>query len=465
VLNAQSWATRLALVLVVLLASSCGIVGRGLQHAADASQHAGHFGRSGRLTPQELQWARTAWRYVENNTDFERGLVAGADRKPTFSMADAAEYIAALVAARELAVMEGREFDYRTSRLLGFLANMDLSGGALPNKVYSTRTGKMVGFDGQPADIGWSANDIGRLMLWLRILGQRHPQFQEYADKVVIRWRFCEVLDDCGGLHGVTRTGAQASRYREGRLGYEQLAAAGFGVWGFETRDSGSIPKLDAVNIYGIRVHYDARDPRSTQVPAPVLTSPNVLMGMELGWSPPAGAAGFRELAEEVFRVQEERWRRERQFTARTDYQVGEPPYVVLDSVYASGYAWNTIGSDNKEYEKLALVSTRAAFGMWALWPGEYTDRLIGAVQYLYDPDRGWYEGRLELGGAPLPYHTLATNAGVLRALLFKVKGQLYSSEERPGYFQAQTQDAFARMAKCLPNERPMCTAKVPAGR
>lgn len=50
----------------------------------------------------------------------------------------------------------------------------------------------------------------------------------------------------------------------------------------------------------------------------------------------------------------------QRQVTARTDYQLREAPYVALDSVYASGYACN--------------------------------------VRCLFDPDRGWYEGRAPCG-------------------------------------------------------------------
>lgn len=38
---------------------------------------------------------------------------------------------------------------------------------------------------------------------------------------------------------------------------------------------------------------------------------------------------------------------------------------------------------------------------MWVLWPGAYTDRLMQSVQALHDPERGWYEGWLEISHAP----------------------------------------------------------------
>lgn len=442
--------------LAATVLAGCGVVARQAEQSVDATLHVGGLGRAGRVIDREAQWARTAWRYVENNTDPDTGLVNGVDRSPVFTAWNAGDALAAVIAARELSIIDAREFDFRMSRLLGFLGTMDLSGGALPNKAYNAVTGKMVNFGNQPEDIGWSAVDIGRLMLWLKITGQRYSQFREYTDKVVLRWSFCEAIDDCGKLSGAARSNGQTYRYQEGRLGYEQLAGAGFAAWGFEARGSREVPATETVRIYGFPVSHDARDARVTGVATPVLTMPHVLMAMELGWDD-AGGARRRDLADQVFRVQEERWRREHQFTARSDYQMREAPYVVLDAVFAAGYPWNTIAPDGKEHEKLALVSTRAAFGMWAVWPGDYTDRLVDAVRWLYDPDRGWYEGRLESGGLPQTNITLSTNAAVLETLLFKAKGRLYAAQGPDGYFQAQSGDVFRRLNRCLPAERPVC--------
>jgi len=379
------------------------------------------------------------------------------DRSPVFTAWNLGDAIAAVVAGYELNLIDTREFDLRLSRLLGFAGTMDLSLGQMPHKAYHAATGKMVAFDGRPDDIGWSALDIGRLLLWLRIVAQRHPQFAEYVDKAVLRWSFCDVIDDCGTLYGTSRAGGQVQHYQEGRLGYEQLAAAGFAAWGFDTRNAASWSQAQVANIYGIRVRHDARDPRTTGAPAAVLTMPYVLFGIELGWQAPGSDTAVQPLADAVYRVQEERWKREQQLTARSDWQTRQPPYVVLDAVFANGYPWNTIAADGKEVERLALVSTRAAFGMHALWPGEYTERLLASVQTLHEPDRGWYEGRLEQGGAPQANITLSTNAAVLECLLFRQKGVLYRAEERAGLFAQRTSDVFQRAGRCTPPERAAC--------
>lgn len=414
----------------------------------------GVVARPGSRATPEQQWARTAWRYLENNTDDDTGLVGGMDRSPVFTASNAADALAAIVCARELDVIDAREFDLRLSRVLGFLGTMELSNGELPNKAYSARTAKMVGFDGRPADIGWSALDIGRLLLWLKITGLRHPHFAEYADKAVLRWRFCDVIGDCGVLWGSAREAGLLQRYTEGRLGYAQVAAAGYAVWGFDARGTLALPATQVAYVYDRALRHDARDPRTSGAQAPVLTLPYVLAGIELGWA----LAPLKDLAQTVYEVQEQRFRREHIFTARSDYQIAQAPYTVLDSVYAAGYAFNTIAHDGSHHERLALVNTRAAFGMAALWPGEYTRELVAHIAHMYDPDRGWYEGRLEAGGAPQTSITLATNAVVLETLLFRARGAFYQpGAQVPGPFQVQTSDPFNRQNRCWPAERAAC--------
>jgi hypothetical protein len=163
--------------------------------------------------------------------------------------------------------------------------------------------------------------------------------------------------------------------------------------------------------------------------------------------------------ADAVYQAQEQRWRRERQLTARSDYQTRQAPYGVLDSVFGNGYPWNTLGGDGTEYEQLAIVSTRAVFGMAALWPGEYTQQLVAAVRYLYDPDRGWFEGRYEAGGGPQSNITLSTNAAVLESLAYRAKGVLYVGGGQPGFFDVRTGDVFQRLNRCTPKERAACKA------
>ena len=103
------------------------------------------------------------------------------------------------------------------------------------------------------------------------------------------------------------------------------------------------------------------------------------------------------------------------------------------------------------------MVSTRAVFGMWALWRTEYTDTLLTSIKQMYAPDRGWYEGRYEKSGAYDRTVTLATNTMVLESILYKATGKLYYHPDEPTYMEAYLQDIFTRPNQCFPPEREVC--------
>jgi Protein of unknown function (DUF3131) len=450
--------------------SGCGIIVRGLDSAVQELSHVGRVGRFGKLSTKELVWAKVAWKYIENNTAPETGLVNAVDRVPTTTVWQMGDHLAALVAALELGLIDANEFDHRVSRLLEFLNNMPLSNLALPNRVYSTISGQMVDNAGQPADIGWSAIEIGRLLTWMKIAGQRYPHLREYFDKVVLRWNFCSVIDDCGVLYGRGVGADKALPSQEGRLGYLQYASAGFAAWGFETRKSAVTAPMQAIDVMGIKLHIDARDDRTSGEIAPVVTMPYVLLGMEFGWEYPRDpgrpgtvdeSGSLRQMTFDLFRIQQLRYETEGILTARTDHPVRPAPHFVHDTVYASGYPWNTLSQKGEHLPRMAMVSTRAVFGMWALARNAYTDRLMNAVEPLYKDDKGWLEGRYESSGGYEDLVTLSTNAFVLESLLYKLQGRLYPTRTQAGYFQHRLGDPFVPPRRCFPVERQQCSAPV----
>ena len=456
-----------------LSSTGCGVVVRGVDQAVTRMADLGHDGRHGKLTQKELAWAKVAWRYIDNNTLPQTGLVNSVDRVPVTTLWHIGDYLAALVSANHLGLIDHLEFDHRASKLLDFLNNMPLSELALPNRMYNTQNGVMVNFSNQPADIGWSAIEIGRLLTWMKIAGQRYPHLREYFDKVVLRWNFCKVIDDCGILYGMGKGEGRSAPSQEGRLGYLQYASAGFAAWGFETRKSAVAGPVEAIDVMGVKLYVDARDDRTSGAIAPVVTMPYVLLGMEFGWEYPrnAGQPGqpggseegdaLRSQALDVFRIQQLRYEKQGVLTARTDHPVSNPPHFVQDTLFASGYAWNTLSDQGRQVPALALVSTKAVFGMWALARTSYTDRLMDAIEALYKDDKGWFEGRYENSGGYEDLLTLSTNSMVLQALLYKAQGPLYRKKSTVGYFQHRLDDEFRRPQRCFPVERAQCTAPV----
>lgn len=453
---------RKALIVCSLASlASCGVVYQGVQDGMTTINGSQLIrqGRYGELSELELQWAETAWKYIENNTNLNTGLVNSIDNYPTLNLSALADYLVALMAAREFNFITSKEHDERLSLVISFLAEMPLGPTGVPNKVYSTSSAKKVDYANQPNDIGWSSIDIGRLLIVLAMTKQRNPEFSEYIDKAVLRWNFCELVTKDGELFGGDIQDGRVQRYKEGRLGQEEYTAYGYLDWQVVPEKAMKLEPYEVVTINGIDLLFDGRDPRHYDVLRPVYSTPYLLLGLEFNWDKvddtrSSDAEHSNEvlsaMADSVYRLQESRWEVDRIYTARGEHVVTGEPYHVYDSLYALGTPWITVAEDGSSHDELALVSTRVAFQMWVLWKTDYTERLLTLVKELYDPERGWYEGRYELNSAYEKTITLQTNAGVMEALLYKANGKLYQPRGEREYRDVQFDSRFYHPGKCL---------------
>jgi hypothetical protein len=452
------------LLAALLLFTGCGVIVRGAFKGGESVVELFYQGRHGSLTEQEKTWAKIAWSYFKNNHNPNTGVVGAVDKYPSVTMWHVADYLAALVSAHELELISRDEFDQRMSVTLHFLNTMELFEGKLPNKVYHAQTGAMVNYENKPEGIGWSAVDIGRLLVWLEIVKCMYPVYEEYVDAVVLRWSFCDIVDSSGGLLSAAKVNEKVQLYREKRLGYEQYAAKGFQAWGFDTTQAfRQLSMQDSAKIYGIEIPIDSRNPKESGTYSPVLSTGFLLDGMEFNWDLPVagynsdrshGDPVMAHLAEAIYKVQEARYENEHILTARTDHQLGDPPYFVYDSIFAAGYPWNVISDTGEYHREAAIVATKAAFGMWVLWKTPYTSKLIEAVASLHDGERGWYEGRREKTGGYLYVITCSTNSSVLESLLYKVRGRLMRCSREPDSYYRAIRDPFRLQGRCFPFER-----------
>ncbi|MGF1736296.1 DUF3131 domain-containing protein [Photobacterium satsumensis] len=441
--------------------TSCGVVYQGVQSGMTSVNESQMLrqGRYGSLTEQELEWAQIAWTYVENNTNLTTGLVNALDNFPTTNLSNLADYLIALIAAREFEFITSKEHDERLTLVLSFLNEMPLGLTGVPNKVYSTGTGMMVDYANQPGELGWSSIDIGRLLIALAMVKQRNPEFSEYVDKAVLRWNFCELVTEEGELYGAAINDGNVHRYKEGRLGIEEYTAYGYLDWQIIPEKAMMLDPYEVVTINGIDLLFDGRDPRDYDVLRPVYSTPYLLLGLEFNWDDIDDRRSsdsehtndvLAAMADSVYRIQESRWEVDRIYTARGEHVVTGEPYFVYDSIYALGTPWISVAEDGSDHDEKALVSTRVAFQMWVLWKTDYTERLLTLVRELYDPDRGWYEGRYELTSSYEKSISLQTNAGVLEALLYKANGKLYQPSKEREYRDVQFDSRFYHPQKCL---------------
>ena len=373
------------------------------------------------LTPQELAWATTGWAYFENNVDPATGLANSVAGFPSTTLWDTASYLMALLSARDLDLIDPKVFDDRMARALASLAKLPLYGNALPNKSYDTRTLAMTDYDNKPSDggIGWSAIDIGRLLVPLNVIAWHHPKHTEVARQVIARWNTGQLVRG-GELFGMqANPGAAPQALQEGRLGYEQYAARTLSLMGLDVAAASDWQhQLQVVNVDGVQVPADARDPKQFGAQNFVVSEPYVLAGLEFGWTQAAADYAWR-----VYRAQQARFRRTGVLTAVTEDHVDQAPFFVYNSVYSAGKPWATVTDKGADATALRTLSTKAAFGWYALYRDAYSIQLVDAVTPLGDPQQGWLAGLYEEGKRPNKSLTANTNAVVLESMAYIARG------------------------------------------
>ena len=162
-------------------------------------------------------------------------------------------------------------------------------------------------------------------------------------------------------------------------------------------------------------------------------------------------------MARSIYEAQELRYENHRILTARTDHVSSKKKRTVYDSIFADGFKWNTLSESGEYLPELALVSTKAVFGMWALWDTPYTDRLMEATKALHSADLGWFEGRYELSGAYDRSLTASTNALVLESILYRSGGKIFGKPRSSSHYELLLEDVFKWPNRCFPEERTQC--------
>jgi hypothetical protein len=273
------------------------------------------------------------------------------------------------------------------------------------------------------------------MLIWLKIVKEKYPTHAQAIDSFVLRWDFTHAVNENGTLYGASNWSGDLNYWQEGRLGYEEYAAKGYQLWGFDTELASKIEPYQTTMIYGIEVPYDARDPRELGAHNYVVTESYVLDAIEMGWdlvndrSSPADVYTDKKMAEfgrRIFAVQEARYRETGILTARTEHQLDQEPYFVYDTIFTDGYAWNTITDKGDNVPKFSAVALKGAFGIWAVWDMPYSKNLMDAVSHLYDPEKGFYEGLYENGTGTIDTFTANNNGIILECLLYKAKGKIF---------------------------------------
>lgn len=318
----------------------------------------------GALTPEERQLylnaARTSWNFVNSITQPSTGLAKAHAKYDYVTLWDIAGVIAANYVAHELNFINDATYDAHIQRILATLSTMDLFDRAAFNRIYDSKTGRMVDNASKISTLGagWSSVDIGRLLVWLRILAVKQPKYAPLATQIVRRLDMGKLLNG-GFLQGVDvdpKTGKRQT-FVESEIGYQQYALSGFAMWGAKVNGSGLDVRsnVSVVNVLGVRLLIDSRGNDR------VMSEPFIILGMETGFRSP----DLSRQASQVLAAQAARYQKTGIVTAVTEDALPDPPYYFYYySVYHRGRTFTIEGpGDNLYVDRPRWVSSKAAFG------------------------------------------------------------------------------------------------------
>ena len=382
------------------------------------------------LTAAQQRLARDAWSYFERNTR-ESGLVDSVDGFPSTTLWDLGSSMMAAIAARELGLIDELALTKRMGRLLDSLARAKLVAGTLPNRGYDTRTVTPVDYDGKPLAAGhggWSALDLGRFGVPLEILAWRAPALSGRIRALLSRWQL-EAATQGGELQGGELKEGAVVRSQEGRLGYEQYAAASLSLLGLDVARARDFRRhLLPVAVSGQLVPSDDRAPaQHGGAQNPVLSEPWILLGLELGLDDDS-----RPLARAVLLAQEARAKQTGLLTAVSEDNLDRAPFFVYATVLDDGQPWRVYDAQGRDQPSLRTLSTKAALGWAALFQGAYVERLETAAEEASMEGKGLYSGRYEQGSGFNQAMTANTCGIALEALAYRLRGPLLRTARRP---------------------------------
>jgi hypothetical protein len=365
-----------------------------------------------------LASARSAWAYMRRNYHPSTGFVGATDLYQFVTMWDVGSTLGAYLAARELGFITPDDYRDRVSRVLRSLASARLHDGAAFNRLYAAGSGRMVGRDHRPSTRGhgWSATDLGRLLLWLKIVATHDRDHEAMARQIVERLDLDRIVRD-GYLRGEELTPRGRRRlFQEGRIGYEQYAAAGFALWGIRAEGALDLyANSTPLTVFGQRVLGDRRGDD-------LLTSePLVMLGLELGWP----SADWEQLARAVLAAQEERHRRTGLVTIVSEDAVPRPPaYFYYYLLHHNGQDFVVVTPSHDLVPwNLRWVSAKAAFAWHALFPSAYTWLAVQTVKGAESPNVGWSAGVYERSRVRVPSTNLNTAAVILESAAYFMRG------------------------------------------
>ncbi|WP_228481414.1 DUF3131 domain-containing protein [Vibrio fluminensis] len=363
------------------------------------------------LSRNELLLAKKAQHYIETNYRKETGLWDSVQGYPHTTMWDIGSGIGATLALEALELKTTEEVHIELTRTLATLQAMPLYKNRLPNREYNTKTALPSGklSTSKSNGNGWSALDIGRLLIWLKILIQIHPEFHDQVLAVVNKWQLDQAIHQ-GTLFG-TKLHKNKEYYRqEGRHGYLQYAANGFAMFDYQV----TLPDLESfistVKINGTNLEIDTRN-------VPFLTSdPYVLASIEFGQDTQWNQINT------IYQLHKDKSKQAGTLYSYAEDAMSKNPWFAYNNLYYYGKPWTSVSPAGKVIENPQIFSHKVAIGFSVLFDDEFAQDLFESVLNNSLHARSVPTGQYENGGLNTSFN-INTNSLVLVSLWFKQNG------------------------------------------
>lgn len=357
------------------------------------------------------QLGKDAWGYIEANYAKSTGLVRATPDWDHTTLWDVGAQLFAVYSARQIGVITQAEYEKRMKLTLNTLEKLRLYNNMAFNRIYSTTDGS--------TDVGrggWSATDMGRFLLALKLIEMKDPQFGPQARRIATRNKLDQMTRDGYLLGQMIGDHGKPWTFQEGRIGYEQYVAQGFSEWGANVQKALTYKQnAEQVKVLGVKLPQDKRfDDR-------LLSEPIILYAIELGLNPEMSS-----LASNLLKVQEARFKQTGKITIATEDAVGIAPhffyyYCVL--CHRKPFVIDIV-TGKESLDKPRWVSTKGALGWHAIMPNEYTKLAVDAVSKARDPKRGWASGVFEGTTQSTNTYDVNTASVLLEIAAFQLGGR-----------------------------------------
>ena len=369
---------------------------------------------------QNREIAIKAWQYFSHNVDSTTGFAYDNHEYPYSTMWGIGSYLSALASSEKLGVISRPEFEQKLGLLLSSLLRMPLYNQEVPNRQYRVDTLSLTDMNNQVSNqgAGWSAIGIGRLLIWLKIVSNWYPAYKVQIEQFVSRLDLARVLQN-SELNGAFHDGIGETLFNEGRFGYEQYAAMGYKLWGFNVDNALNYDTIIFKRIYEIDVPVDSR------AGAHLVSDPFLLAAMEFSLID----EDFTRYTQKIYQVQKQHSLAIKRPVAQTEISLNSTPWFAYLSIFNDDKPWQVVAFDGQEHPSYAGFSTHGLFMLDAVFSDDHSKLMLADALPLASDEFGYYSGQ-SYDGTVINALSSHSNGVILQSLLFNKMSEPFLNQD-----------------------------------